>query len=76
MNHFSLKGRPLQISDKRSDVVAEPDPVSAPIGVGYVDYRRTRANGDNDIQNVSSLSAYKIELYRTGHRLFRRRRCS
>ncbi|KAK8798552.1 hypothetical protein WA588_003632, partial [Blastocystis sp. NMH] len=51
MNHFSLKGRPLQISDKRSDVVAEPDSVPAPVGVGYVDYRRKKAGSDNDIQN-------------------------
>ena len=76
MNHFSLKGRPLQISDKRSDVVAEPDSVPAPVGVGYVDYRRKKADSDNDIQNVALLSVYYIELHRLGYWLFRWRRCS
>lgn len=76
MNHFSLKGRPLQISDKRLDVVAEPDSVPAPVGVGYVDYRRKKAGSDNDIQNVALLSVYYVELHRLGYRLFRWRRCS
>ena len=76
MNHFSLKGRPLQISDKRSDVIPDPVSVSAPVGVGYVDYRPKRTDSDSGIQNVAPVSIFEVELHRIGHRLFRWSRCS